>query len=138
MKNYYEKKENLEFRIENLESWRAELEQHVDDLITWRYCNRDLTDTVERVARNPLRKLGTEERLAGLAHLLERYALATKPVSRVIGAAMHYRDPGDMESVKLGEIITQKGPSAILEDVCGFRRRERCYKECIEFYKYYS
>lgn len=129
---------NLEFRIENLELWRAELEQHVEDLITWRYCNRDLTDTVERVARNPLRKLGTEERLAGLAHLLERYALATKPVSRVIGAAMHYRDPGDLESVKLGEIITQKGPSAILEDVCGFRRRERCYKECIEFYKYYS
>ncbi|KPL20641.1 MAG: hypothetical protein AMJ75_11485 [Phycisphaerae bacterium SM1_79] len=129
---------NVEFSIENLELWRAELEQHVDDLITWRYCNRDLTDTVERVARNPLRKLGTEERLAGLAHLLERCALPSKPVSRVIGAAMHYRDPGDLESVKLGQIITREGPGAVLEGVCGFRRRERCYKECIEFYEYYS
>jgi len=116
----------------------AELEQHVDDLTAWRYCNRDLTDTVQRVARNPLRKLGAQERLAGLAHLLGRYALPTRPVSRIIGAAMHYRDPADLESVKLGEMVAQKGPSAILEDVCGFKRRERCYKECIEFYKYYS
>jgi len=126
---------NFEFRILNLELWKAELEQHVDELITWRFANRSLADTVERVARNPLRKLGTEERLAGLAHLLERGGLATEPVSRVISAAMHYRDPADPESVKLGEIIAQKGAGAILEDVCGFKRGETCYKECMEFYK---
>ncbi len=113
----------------------AELERHIDELITWRFANRDLADTVERVARNPLRKLGAEERLAGLAHLLGRYDIPTRPVSLVISAAMHYHDPADPESVKLGEIISQKGAGLILEDVCGFRRDGKCYKECIECYK---
>ncbi len=113
----------------------AELQQHIDDLITRRLPNRDLADTVERVARNPLRKLAVEERLAGLAHLLQRCALATTPVSRVIAAAMHYRDPADPQSAELGKIIAQKGAGAILEDVCGFRRDGKCYKECMEFYR---
>ncbi|MBN2456564.1 MAG: hypothetical protein JXB29_08550 [Sedimentisphaerales bacterium] len=114
---------------------RTELEQHVDELITWRFSDRDLADTVARVARNPLRKLGSQERLAGLAHLLGRCDLVTQPVSRVIAAAMHYRNLDDAESVKLGEIIDQKGASAILEDVCGFKRGQMCYKECMEFYE---
>ncbi|MHC4560034.1 MAG: mannitol dehydrogenase family protein [Planctomycetota bacterium] len=116
----------------------VELEQHITELISWRFPNRDLADTVERVARNPLRKLGFEERLAGLAHLLGRSGLGTKPVSRVIGAALHYREPADPDSVKLGRIIAQKGVGAILEDVCGFEKQERCYEECIEFYNHYS
>jgi mannitol-1-phosphate 5-dehydrogenase len=124
--------------IESFGIDRAELKQHIDELVGWRFPNRDLADTVERVARNPLRKLGSEERLAGLAQLLVRCGLATEPVSRIIGAAMHYRDPGDSQSVELGRIVARKGAGAILEDVCCFKRSERCYRECIEFYRYYG
>jgi len=116
----------------------AGLERHLDELMNLRFPNRDLADTIQRVARNPLRKLGSKERLAGLVHLLQNHALSTEPVSRVIGAALHYRDPADAESLELGRIIAQQGAGAILKDVCGFERQERCFEECLEFYDYYS
>jgi mannitol-1-phosphate 5-dehydrogenase len=116
----------------------AELEQHLDELMTVRLPNRDLADTVQRVARSPLRKLGPQERLAGLAHLLGRCAPATKPVSRVIGAALHYHDPADQESLELGRIIGERGAGTILKDVCGFTKWDRCFDECLEFYDYYA
>ena len=116
----------------------AGLERHFDELMNRRFPNRDLADTVQRVARDPLRKLGSKERLAGLVHLLRNHALLTEPVSRVIGSALHYRDPADAESLELGRIIAQKGAGVILEDVCGFERQERCFEECLEFYNYYS
>ena len=124
--------------IESFGLDEAGLERHLDELMNRRFPNRDLGDTVQRVARNPLRKLGSKERLAGLVHLLRNHALSTESVSRVIGSALHYRDPADAESLELGRITAQKGASSILEDVCGFERRERCFEECLEFYDYYS
>ena len=124
--------------IESFGLDEAELERHLDELMNRRFPNRDLADTVQRVARNPLRKLGSQERLAGLVHLLRRYALSTEPMFCVIGSALHYRDPADAESLELGRIIAQKGAGAILEDVCGFKRQERCFEECLEFYDYFS
>ena len=124
--------------IESFGLDEAGLERHLDELMNRRFPNRDLADTVQRVARNPIRKLGSQERLAGLAHLLKKHALSTEPVSRVIGSALHYRDPTDAESLELGRIIAQKGAGAILEDVCGFKRQETCFEECLEFYDYYS
>ena len=116
----------------------AELELHLDELMTARLPNRGQADTVQRVGRNPLRKLGSQERLAGLAHLLKRCALATAPACRVIGAALHYRDPADPESLELGRIIAQKGAGAVLKDVCGFTEGDRCFDECLAFYDYYA
>ena len=124
--------------IESFGLNEAGLERHLDELLNQRFPNRDLADTVQRVARNPIRTLGANERLVGLAHLMRRYALSTEPVSRVIGSALHYRDPADAESLELSRIINQKGARAILEDVCGFKRQERCFEECLEFYDYYS
>jgi mannitol-1-phosphate 5-dehydrogenase len=117
---------------------QADLELHLDELMNRRFPNRDLADMVQRVARNPLRKLGSQERLAGMVHLLLRHDFPTEPVSRVIGSALHYRDPADSESQELGRIIAEKGPGAILEDVCGFKRQDKCFEECREFYDYYS
>jgi mannitol-1-phosphate 5-dehydrogenase len=124
--------------IESFGLDQADLERHLDELVNRRLPNQDLADTVQRVARNPLRKLGSQERLAGLVHLLQRHDFPTEPVSRVIGSALHYRDPADAESQELGRIIAWKGPGAILEDVCVFKRQEKCFEECLEFYDYYS
>jgi mannitol-1-phosphate 5-dehydrogenase len=124
--------------IESFNLDETEMERHLDELMNRRFPDRDLADTVQRVARNPLRKLGSQERLAGLAHLLRRHDFPTKPVSRVIGSALHYRDPADAESLELGRFIVQKGAGAVLEDICGFKRQESCFNECLEFYDYYS
>jgi mannitol-1-phosphate 5-dehydrogenase len=121
--------------IKGYDFTKADMKRHIDELIRWRFSNRKLADTVKRVARDPLRKLGAEERLVGLIRLLEKHSLPTEPVSRVIAAAMHYFDRDDLGSVELSEIIAGRGPEAVLKQICGFRKNNRCYKECLHFFK---
>lgn len=113
---------------------KADMEHHIDDLICWRFSNRKLADTVKRVARDPLRKLGTEERLVALARCLEKHGLSTMPVSRVIATAMRYNDRDDAGSAKLAEMIAAGGPEMVLKQICGFCPEDNCYQECLRFF----
>lgn len=115
-----------------------ELKRHVEDLLLYRYANRELGDTIQRVARQPLRKLGPGERLVGLARFMAEYGLPTRPVCQVIGAALHYVDPEDPESLDLAERIRQAGPGSVIESVCGFNRDEVCFTQSLEAYEEFA
>jgi len=115
----------------------ADMQRHIDELVRWRFSNHRLADTVKRVARDPLRKLGPQERLVGLANLLKKHDLPTRTVSGVIAAAMQYRDNKDHGSAKLDEIVTQQGPGYLLQKICDFNENDRCYQECLEAYESY-
>jgi len=113
---------------------RTDMQRHIDELVKWRFSNPKLADTVTRVARDPLRKLSSQERLVSLACLLEQNNLPTKPVCRVIAAAMYYFDSDDRESVRMAELIAENGPQAVLRQICGFDENSPCFKECLEFF----
>ncbi len=55
----------------------AWLDAHIADLIR-RFANRALGDTILRLGRDPLRKLGPEDRLVGAARLVERAGNRTR------------------------------------------------------------
>lgn len=55
-----------------------------------RYSNVNLSDTLERVARDPIRKLGAEDRLVGAARLCLEQGVEPKAICRVILAACDY------------------------------------------------
>jgi len=116
----------------------AEMRRHLDALVRWRFGNRRLADTVKRVGRAPLRKLGPEERLIGLIRLLQSCGLPTTPVCRVVGAALHYSDSDDQESVRLREMILSEGPEIVLTSVCGLKETEPVFEESLRFYADYS
>jgi mannitol-1-phosphate 5-dehydrogenase len=113
---------------------RADLQAHLADLVRYRYANRELADPVARVARQPLRKLGPDERLVGLLHLLQKHRLAITPVCRVIGAALHYFDPSDEECLRLREMIAEGGADQVLHDVCGLSPEDSAFEQALEFY----
>lgn len=113
---------------------RGRLEAHVAQLLTHRFANKDLADTVARTARQPLRKLGPADRLVGLLRLLERNGLPTEPVSRTIGAALHYNDPNDAECGQMRQMIAAGGPGKVLTEICGMAPGEPCSNECVRFY----
>ncbi len=121
--------------LRSFEMEAAELDGHIAELLDWRYSNRALADTIRRVARSPLRKLGPKERLVGVARMLERHNLPGEEISRVIAAAMCYRDAEDTESVELEKMIEDKGVGTVLENVCGFGKDERLYAECVRAYE---
>jgi len=97
----------------------TEMRKHLDTLLQARFASRELADEVKRVARDPLRKLGAEERLVGLLRLLEEQGLRSSSVSRVIAAALTYVDPDDAESLRLQAILCEHGPGHVLAAVCG-------------------
>jgi len=109
--------------------------QHLVQLQDERYPNPELGDTIARLGRDPLRKLGPDERLVGLLRLLQAANLSTLPVTRVIGAALRYRDPNDPSAVALAKRVRKEGPGAVLESVCGIAPAEPCLTECLDAFE---
>ncbi len=107
------------------------LREHVDCLVRYRFANTALADRVERVARQPLRKLGPQERLVGLLRCAEKHGLPARPVCRAIAAALHYDDPRDAESRQLQAWVRADGPGRVLQEVCGLHPEEENHRLCL-------
>jgi len=94
------------------------LEPHIADIIR-RMANRALGDTTFRLARDPLRKLGPEDRLVGAARLAERAGVVPKALSWGIAAGYCFDDGDDSLAMSLQQRIAAEGVDAVLADVSG-------------------
>lgn len=101
----------------------AWLDAHIVDL-TRRFANRALGDTVLRLGRDPLRKLGSTDRLVGAARLAERAGVTPDALSRAIAAAYRFDDPRDPLAVALQERLAAEGFDAVLAAVSGIQPNE--------------
>ena len=77
-----------------------------------------IVDFIERNARDPLRKLGKDDRLVGSARLVQEYGIRPDNLCIAIAAAIYYVSPGDEFAVELVRIRKEEGIDAILEKVC--------------------
>ncbi|MFW6286439.1 MAG: hypothetical protein ACOC29_00720 [Candidatus Sumerlaeota bacterium] len=111
---------------------REELREHTANLMRWRFPNRDLADTIRRVARDPLRKLGPDERLVGLLRRLIKHELPIGPVCDTIAAALHYQDPANAEARRMHRQIDSEGPGTILEEYCGILPEEKAFPRILD------
>ena len=101
----------------------AWLDVHITDL-TRRFANRALGDTVLRLGRDPLRKLGPDDRLVGAARLAERAGIMPDALSRAIAAAYRFDDPRDPLAVALQERLAVEGFDVVLAAVSGIQPDE--------------
>ena len=92
------------------------LEPHIADIIR-RLANRALGDTIFRLARDPLRKLGPEDRLVGAARLAERAGVVPKALSWGIAAGYCFDDGDDPLAMALQQRIAAEGVDAVIADV---------------------
>ena len=95
---------------------RHELEAHRLDLER-RYRNKALADQVERVARDPVRKLGPEDRIIGAAKQCVEAGVDPRYISLIAAAAMHYENPDDPGAVRVRELYRSGGTSAVLKEI---------------------
>ncbi len=96
----------------------AWLDDHVRDLLR-RFANRALGDTVLRLGRDPVRKLGAQDRLVGAARLAEAAGQTPRCLARGIAAALRFDPPEDEVACQLQRLIGRQGPAAALEQVSG-------------------
>ncbi len=103
---------------------------NIEDLLH-RFGNRALGDTVLRLGRDPIRKLGPSDRLVGAA----RNALAqgVTPVHLVAGitAALRFDPPADPVALALQARLQAEGLDRVLEAVCGLAPDEPLFDQVV-------
>lgn len=80
--------------------------------------DRCIVDYIERNARDPMRKLGKDDRLVGSARLCLEYGVKPESLAVAIACAMHYEEPTDEFALRLADLRKSKGYDAVLRDVC--------------------
>ena len=90
---------------------------HVRRDVRIRFGNPMMEDAIIRVAKDPIRKLGPEDRLIGSARLCLEEGIFPENIARVCGAALCYDFEGDAEALELQEMIRTQGIERTLERV---------------------
>lgn len=106
------------FSAEDLAQYRA--------TILDRFRNPALPDTVDRVGRQPLRKLSRHERFIGPAAEAAERGLSTTALLAAVGAALAFRSE-DEQSVELARLLEELPAEALVEQVTGLRPEHPLY-----------
>jgi len=115
---------------------RANQGEHIEDLLR-RFRNRRLGDTVHRVGRDLLRKLGPADRVMGALRLQMRHGIEPTATTAALAAALLFRagDESGMifaDDARFAAALEQSGPRAVLADVCAFDPRTTADAAIIE------
>ena len=98
------------FDSAGLRAYMRELEE--------RWANRALSDTLLRLGRDPIRKLGPSDRLIGPARLALKHAISPEALSLGIAAGMVFASQDDPCAAELQGLLASKGLAAVLEEIC--------------------
>jgi len=91
-----------------------------------------IVDTLERNARDPLRKLGPDDRLVGSARLAESYGIIPHGLCTAIAAALHYQSPQDPSALELNAMMHEHGSEWVLENICKLEKGSPLAQKVLE------
>lgn len=94
----------------------AGTEQDLLDILA-RFDNAALNDPIQRVGRDPRRKLGAHDRLAGAARLALTAGTRPDTLALAMAAALHFDEPTDPLAGDLQQEIQYRGTNQILRQV---------------------
>lgn len=94
----------------------AEQEAYVQKILQ-RFTNPHLPDTVNRVGRAPLRKLGRHERFVGPAAELAERGVTPVALLEAMSAALRFDDGADDEAVELARMLSEMDAAAAVERI---------------------
>ena len=92
-----------------------------------KYQDRSIVDFVERHARDPLRKLGPEDRIVGVARMIQRQGIEPVNEARTLAAALYYttENENDPSASQLCAMRRKEGVDAVLQKICKISPTER-------------
>jgi mannitol-1-phosphate 5-dehydrogenase len=113
------KKAMTESGLGLVEKHKLDAEAHFKyiDKIIGRFRNPYLKDDVSRVGREPLRKLSDSDRLVKPLMTAKGFNLSVDNLLLGVGAALHYNNTEDAQSVKLQALIKEKGIKGAIAEV---------------------
>jgi mannitol-1-phosphate 5-dehydrogenase len=108
-----------------------EAQQAYVDKILERFANPHLPDTVDRVGRQPLRKLSRNERLIGPASELAERGVRPEHLLATVEAALAFDVPEDPESVELQELLKTLPAAELTERITGLKPDDALYSDVL-------
>jgi len=112
-----------------------EQKQYVEKIIV-RISNPHLEDKVERVGREPLRKLSRKERFICPAAELAEEGKDFQALLDAAEMAFRFQNvEGDEESVELAKIMAGSSPEEVVEKVCGLTSKDKIFPHVVEVVK---
>ena len=112
---------------------REEHEAYITKIIE-RFKNPHLNDSVKRVGRAPIRKLGPQDRLIRPALEAKKAGLSYTYLAKAIAAALLFDPQEDKEAMKLQANIHEYGIEYVLKEVSGLEASDDLTKEIIAQY----
>ena len=109
----------------------AEAQQAYVDKILQRFENPYLPDTVDRVGRQPLRKLSRSERLIGPAAELAERGIRPRRLLATVEAALSFDVPDDPESVELQQLLRTLTAEEAAGRICGLEPAHPLYGDVV-------
>jgi mannitol-1-phosphate 5-dehydrogenase len=116
------------------EDFDIEGQQEIREDIRLRYGNPMIMDTVQRVGRDPIRKLGPSDRLIGSAKLCISQGIFPENIARICAAALCYDNKSDPEAVRLQAMIKEKGIETVLNHVSNLDPQSALGEKILYFY----
>lgn len=110
------------------------LYEHVDDLL-YRFSNKALADTVTRVGRDPIRKLGRNDRLIGAALYCMEHEVMADSIACAIASCLKYDNADDEVAIELQSTIKQMGVAHCVETVCGIGKANGLHSMILNAYE---
>lgn len=100
-----------------------------------RFHNPYLNDDVTRVGREPIRKLSPDDRLIKPVMTAKSFGLPYDKILLGVGAALHFNNPEDPQSVQLMEKIATEGLVPTISEVTGIKSGDPMLQEIVNAYK---
>ncbi|MFM2588800.1 mannitol-1-phosphate 5-dehydrogenase [Vibrio sp. TBV020] len=100
-----------------------------------RFANPYLRDEVDRVGRQPIRKLSPQDRLVKPLNGTLEYDLPNKHLVEGIAAAFHYKNEDDPQAVELQAMFEEKGFAETLAHYSELNKNSEVVKLAEEAYK---
>jgi len=108
-----------------------EAQQAYVDKVLQRFANPYLPDTVDRVGRQPLRKLSRHERLIGPAAELAERGVRPQHLLATVDAALSFDVPDDPESVELQQLLRTLSAAEATGRICGLTPADPLYADVL-------
>ncbi|MEJ9231284.1 mannitol-1-phosphate 5-dehydrogenase [Peribacillus butanolivorans] len=110
-----------------------EHQQYINKIIN-RFKNSYLNDSVNRVGRSPLRKLGPNDRLVRPAVEAKKAGLSYTHLAKAIAAALLFNYNEDEEALRLQAMVKENGVPFVLNEVSGLDENSEITKEVVSHY----
>ena len=91
-------------------------------------------DGLDRVCREPLRKIGPQERLIGPINLCVKHGLPMEHLCRAVAVVLTTFMPGDGQYVQLKAMLAEGGPEKVLREVCQLAPEHPAHKLILNEY----